>query len=168
MFFALWPGAAQREQCIERLKTSGRWPGRPVKRDNYHITLAFLGRVTEQQHQAMVATADDIQLPVFELTLDHMGVWPRPQVLWLGGRQVAEPLQALVAALNQGMTACGLIPDRRPFYPHMTLMRKVRRGPPNIPVEPIIWPVESFVLVESETLPDGVRYLPLRQWALQK
>jgi len=167
LFFALWPDDDQRRlirrHCKSLLRHGG---GRPVATENLHVTLAFLGPVTADQRACVERAADAIRLPPFELNLDHAAHWPRPRVLWVGPSEQPPALLALAAALHQAATACGLKLDARPYQAHLTLMRKVARAPADLAIRPFRWPVRGFVLVESKTLAEGVRYTPLKSWPL--
>lgn len=167
LFFALWPDdevrQAIRRHAKDLLRHSG---GRPVVLENLHITLAFLGSVDAAQRQCVERVAEAIALPAFALQLDQVGYWSRPRVLWLGAHETPDIPVALAKQLAQGCRDCGLSLDRRPFKAHLTLKRKVHQAPPAMEVRPVSWPVESFVLVRSRTLPEGVQYQVVREWRL--
>lgn len=168
LFFALWPSDEVRQaikhNCKSLLRHTG---GRPVAVENWHITLAFLGSVDAAQRQCVEQVAEAIHLPGFELALDHDGYFPRPRVLWLGARETPEVLKELANTLVKGCGDCGLSLDKRPFKAHLTLKRKVNQAPPSNEIKPIAWPVESFALVRSKTLPEGVQYEVVRTWPLK-
>ena len=165
LFFALWPDAALRSAISRFARHVGRG-GRPVSPENFHITLAFLGSVTASTRVCVEHAADAVRVPPFAMSLDRVGHWPRPRVVWLGATETPGPLRALVVQLNRGLEQCGLRPDSRPFQPHLTILRKVSRGPARTEVDPLQWRVELFTLVESTTFPSGAVYRVLRQWPL--
>jgi 2'-5' RNA ligase len=168
LFFALWPDDALRQtlkrQCKELIRHSG---GRPVALENLHITLAFLGSVDGAQRRCVEQAAAAIALPRFTLTLDQVGHWSRPRVLWLGARETPDTAKQLASQLARGCRDCGLSLDRRPFVAHLTLKRKVREAPPPMELKPIEWSVDQFALVKSHTLPEGVQYEVVGQWPLR-
>jgi 2'-5' RNA ligase len=167
LFFALWPSddvrQAIRHSCKFSLRHSG---GRPVALENWHITLAFLGSVDAEQRACVEHMASVIHLPDLELQLDHIGHWARPRVLWLGAQETPDELTELANRLIVGSRDCGLSLDKRPFKAHLTLKRKVKEPPPPCEVKPVAWPVKSFALVRSNTLPEGVQYEVVRDWPL--
>lgn len=167
LFFALWPGGALRRQLAAYRPLLEGCGGRPVVPENLHLTLAFLGSTDAATRRCLEQAAENIRLPGFSLTLDELGFWRRPQVVWLGADDTPEPLLALVAALKKAMLGCAIKPDERPFQTHMTLMRKARRAPAQTQPEALTWPITEFVLVASETRPEGVRYQVLRRWPLK-
>ncbi len=167
LFFALWPSAELQQACYRRARRVVReGGGRPVVAANLHLTLAFPGSVGAEVGVCLEGIAAAISLSGFTLTLDHAGYWPGPRVSWLGISETPPALRELARRLNAGMAACGLEPERRPFAPHLTVARKALRGPQQPAVEPLVWTVTDFVLVESLTLPEGAQYRVLRRWPL--
>lgn len=167
LFFALWPSETVRQELQRRCKPLWRsGGGRAVSVDNLHITLVFLGTVSAEQRACVERAAAAIQSPRFTLLLDRVGYWPRPRVLWLGSDAQPETVVTLAGALAAGARECGLSTDDRPFQTHLTFMRKVAKRPAELSVEPLVWEVDSFALVQSQTYPEGVRYTPLRSWPL--
>lgn len=167
LFFALWPDPEVRVR-LQRL-TRGLQPqrGRPVAADKLHVTLAFLGSVDGAIRECLEHAADGVRRAPFSLHLDRLGHWSRPQVLWLGCSETPPELLGLVADLAAAMRSCDREPETRPYHAHLTLARKVRRVRLPEAVEPVDWPVERFVLVQSDTLPEGAVYQVLRSWLLR-
>jgi len=167
LFLALWPDETQRQQLAEyypRLKGCG---GRKVALENLHITLAFFGSVDADTQSCLEQQLDVIDASPFTLEMDELGFWRRPQVVWLGAGETPSALTELVAGVKRAMLACALEPDSRPFQTHLTLMRRARRRPEDTDTPRMNWPVSDFVLVASETLPEGARYTVLRRWPLK-
>lgn len=159
LFFALWPDDATREAL--RRSTSDvlrHCGGKPVRLESVHITLAFLGNVPGEQFDAVVGAARRVASEPLTLILDRFGYFPAPQVLWLGPAQAPGGLRVLTRDLRAAVAAAGVAPDPKPFHPHLTLARKVRTEPKLTPPKPVEWAVGGFVLVESETDPEGARY----------
>lgn len=167
LFFALWPDDDLRQAIHRGMGRWGRWRGRPVDPDNFHITLAFLGSVSAQTQHCLEGMADGVRGRPFELSMDHLGHWARPRVIWLGASSQPPALLELVSGINQGIRGCGLTPELRPYQAHLTLMRKAACGPVHQPIPSLRWPVSDFVLVASDTRSEGVIYHVLRRWPLQ-
>lgn len=140
--------------------------GRLIPAANLHITLFFLGNVSADRQRCVETAADAVHAPCFNLDLDCFGYWRKPQVIWLAPRTTPPALQRLAGQLQQGLAGCGFSAESRTYQPHLTLVRKVRRGPPAVCPESLIWPVDHFVLVRSELDAAGSRYKILRSWAL--
>lgn len=167
LFFALWPDDALRAAMVAATDTAcSALRGRRMPAQNLHATLAFIGAVDPQQRDCLESAADAVVAQPFDLVLDRLGYFARPQVLWLAPREPCDAYAQLVEELQRRLAPCGYRADRRAFVPHITLMRKVRRAPPQRDIDPLHWRVENFALVRSQTLPEGARYEVLRHWSL--
>lgn len=166
LFLALWPDDETRDTITSCLKQHpiGPDPGNPVKAENLHITLRYLGSIDQSQLACIQHAMAQIPLSPFVLQLDHQGYWRRPKVGWLGCHQVPEALRQLVAEIEVALLACGIAAESRPYVPHLTIRRKVTHFPAT-EIHPINWPVDSFVLALSESFPEGVRYSVLHRWS---
>jgi 2'-5' RNA ligase len=79
--------------------------------------------------------------------------------------------QAMVDQLWQGLEPLGFVREARPWRPHLTLARGVRRPPPeNLALMPALPRGDAnawrLALVESAAYADGRRYKPLADWPL--
>lgn len=166
LFFALWPEEGVRAQLAAVLRAAAL-EGRPVRGDNLHLTLVFLGSVDQEVRGCVERAASEVTCARFELAFDASGYFPRPQVVWITPSQPPTELAVLVQTLRDALAPCGLPLDQRPYRPHLTLARKVRRRPALPRITPITWPVGGFSLVESRSQAGGVRYVPLRSWELR-
>jgi 2'-5' RNA ligase len=169
LFFALWPEPGTLAASRERLRAlASGVDGRLQRADQLHLTLEFLGDVPESRLGAVLevgASAAGNSSP-FEIVLDRMEHWRRPQVLCLTASVTPPPAAALVETLRAGLAARGFKAEQRPFKAHLTLARKVRRPPAEFALEPLAWPAREFSLVESTTDPAGSRYERLATWPL--
>jgi 2'-5' RNA ligase len=169
LFFALWPDpelAAALAAAVRGLLSAGA--GRPQRLDQLHLTLEFLGVVSEERLSlalaAGAATAATGRPGV--VVLDAVEHWRRPQVLCLVATRLPPELAALVLDLRANLRDRGFEPETREFRVHLTLARSVRRPPRQSAVEPVAWPVRELALVESVTSPQGSRYERLATWPI--
>lgn len=167
LFFALWPDAATRERCAHLARKIGGKSGKRVAAENLHITLAFLGSVDADTRACVERAADAVHAAPMTLRLDRVGYFAQPRVLWIGSEVVPPGLTTFARALHDGVTACGVTLDPRPFVAHMTLMRKVPHAPARVDIDPIDWRIDAFCLVRSQTLPEGPVYTVQRRWAFE-
>lgn len=165
LFFALWPdeGTRQRLAALVPNDATGRW----VSGNNLHVTLAFLGSVDKHVRSCVEHVASQANAQRFTLHLDEIGYWRKPRILWVGTSKPPSPLMQLLCSLNDGLITCGFKPERREFHAHVTLARKVHKPIAQRSIDPIPWPIDSFVLVESRTLSAGASYQVLRTWFLK-
>ncbi|MFE7063986.1 RNA 2',3'-cyclic phosphodiesterase [Sutcliffiella sp. NPDC057660] len=101
-----------------------RW----VHPEDLHITLAFLGPVSEEKIAALKVSMEDIAQGTkgFSLTLDRLGTFGNPQsprIFWHGIEGSAD-LNALRDLVYEACRKMGFELDRRSFHPHITLARK--------------------------------------------
>ena len=166
LFFALWPELEFATMLYDLAGKMLPGDGRRVPPENIHLTLAFLGAVPASFRQCAERAASAIHGAPFTLILEQMGCWSKPGILWAGAGRVPEALLQLVQTLNSGLTACGYVPEKRPYAAHLTLARKLHRWDKNHPLEPLTWEVRRFCLVASRTYAEGARYEILRTWEL--
>lgn len=127
------PGEAKSfaRRAIDSLRPAGadvKW----VEPAHLHLTLQFLGNITDEQAKAAEAAlrracADE---PPLKLILSGLGAFPdtrRPKVIWVGLDGETERLGRLADVLAVSMAACGIERETRSFVPHLTLGR-VRSG----------------------------------------
>jgi len=168
LFFAL-PIPAQLHRPLVAWRAEHFTPeaGRPVAAANLHLTLAFLGDVSQQKTDALCQLAARIRQPAFELTLDTLGHWPRPQVVWLGCRRAPHPLLQLAEQLRSHAARNGCYQNGLPFHPHITLLRATEQQVA-LPASTPGWTFKAdhFVLYESTYSGGRTRYQPLQQWPL--
>lgn len=166
LFLALWPDGRVRDKITAHLKQASLTShhGKPVTRENLHITLRYIGSVDEPQLTCIRDVMAKVSVTPFELVLDHQACWSRPQVAWLGCHQIPEALLQLVTDIESALVECGFEPEPRPYVPHLTFKRKIKHFPAT-DIPPISWPVDAFALVLSEHSADGVRYSVLHRWS---
>lgn len=165
-FFALWPDSNTRDRLIEVCQKLPAGTGRFVPGQNLHITLAFLGSLDSVVVGDLRQGAAAIKAAPFSLELDETGWWRKPRVVWLGATQIPPALLGLIAAVNNLLLARGIRPDNRPYQPHLTVARKAAARPPRLDFKPIEWQIDSFCLVQSDTLPEGAVYEVIETWPL--
>ncbi|MHB1239844.1 MAG: RNA 2',3'-cyclic phosphodiesterase [Gammaproteobacteria bacterium] len=169
LFFALWPHQALAERLFQATRALvGDAGSQAVALEDLHVTLAFLGAVDPQRRACCETAGAAVDAASFTLTLDRVGHWPGPQVLWLGSSRPPPALTRLVESLTGVLGACGHVPEPRGFQPHLTLARRVALWKPAPAPVPLHWRVDHLCLVASERGVAGARYRVLRRWPLRK
>ena len=103
----------------------GGVPGaRWIDRENFHITLRFIGDIDHRTADEVVQALDRVRKPQFTLNLLGTGFFgnKKPHSIWAGVQPVPE-LTALQADLERVCQRIGLPPEPRKFTPHVTLAR---------------------------------------------
>lgn len=99
-----------------------------VDADGIHLTLAFLGELSDARlAEAMeAAEAAATQSHPFSYHLTRLGVFGparNPRVIWMGIDEPGGVLSQLHRSLNHELVQRGFEVDTRPFSPHLTLAR---------------------------------------------
>lgn len=175
LFFALWPDAPTRQRLVAavaalraRHATAGRWldPAR------YHLTLHFLGDFAPLAPALVAqvcAAAQAVDAPAFALRLDQAGSFAsRDHPWWLGCGAPPPALFELWRQLDSALDRAGVPREScRDFVPHLTVLRRARLALPVTELEPLVWPVDAFVLVASAAGSTAGHYRLLRRFALR-
>lgn len=170
VFFALWPP----EEIAGRLAAvaadfAQQAGGRPTCRETIHLTLAFLGDIAVERLPELQRVAGEIDAAAFDLTLDRFGVWQHNRLFWAGSSVLPPVLIDLADALSKRLPAAGFAfaDAKRPFVPHVTLVRKLARLDVASPVtEALNWSCREFVLVRSRLSDKGSAYEVLARFPL--
>ncbi len=167
LFFALWPGTAERQALAAAANCVTLEGGRRVPPSNLHVTLAFIGAVDAVGEAACLRAAGRVEAAPFALDVDRVGHFPRARVAWLGLGEPPAALTALVATLRARLAEEAVNFDPRPFRCHVTIARDVLQLslPQRAPA--VHWPVTEFALVESVTRAAGPRYEVRAGWLLR-
>lgn len=165
VFFALWPDVAVRESLLGiAADCHARCAGRGMRGDTLHMTLAFIGEMAAAQLPEVKAVAGALYVPPFTLTLDRVACWRHNRITHLYPGEAPVTLLHLVAALEAGLKHAGIPFDRRPYQPHVTLLRQADCSAALPQIRPLRWPVSDFVLVQSVSCAQGARYEVLGRW----
>ncbi|QBD82084.1 RNA 2',3'-cyclic phosphodiesterase [Ktedonosporobacter rubrisoli] len=178
--------AAQRhlEGVIHRVARglpSVRW----VDPAGIHLTLAFLGELTDEQLTEATEAAGIAARKVcsFSYNLSRLGVFgpaKQPRVIWMGINEPSGTLSLLHRVLNRELEQRGFAVDKRPFSPHLTLARvkvpltseeqgnlqSILTGKQHGIVSTEIYPVSSVYVMKSELSRMGAQYTCLQEWKL--
>ena len=98
--------------------------GHAVPRDNFHVTLAFLGEHQEPVIEEVHSLLGAIRAAPVELEVSGLGVFGerRPRLLYADVVPSAE-LTALRKGVRRAARDAGIEPSHERFHPHVTLAR---------------------------------------------
>ena len=158
LFIALWPDAETRialSMAGLRFAASGR----SIPPPNLHMTLAFLGETGVDAVPRLLRVMREAHPVACDLRLDQFGYFASGKVLWLGSEHPVPALVHYQKRLSIGLRQAGFPTEKRAFKPHVTLARDCIRpdfaGEAPVSVD---WRAREFALVESHSVPGGVRY----------
>jgi 2'-5' RNA ligase len=151
---------------------------RPVTEESLHITLAFLGYLPEKAIPQLAEIAAAAAGPAPRIELEDPVPRPergRPRLFALPADSPATI--ALQGGLQGRLVDAGLYePEKRPFWPHVTVarVRREERGskrpalvstPPGALPKKLLQPFDGvrLTLYRSQLQPRGAQYTPLAQ-----
>ena len=111
--------------CLRRQGIEGRF----TRRDNLHLTLAFIGE-SERTTDA-VRAINRVAAESFSLKLKGSGFFG--DLMWAGVEK-NEALDRLANDVAQALREENFKIERRAFVPHITLVRKASENAKNIPI----------------------------------
>ncbi|WP_040197081.1 RNA 2',3'-cyclic phosphodiesterase [Candidatus Soleaferrea massiliensis] len=108
---------------MRRLKP-GLIQGNLTRRENLHLTLAFIGETTRVASVRSAMNA--ISAKAFTLSMSGFGRFKRSggDIYWIGVTACGE-LETLYGQLFKNLTKAGFQLEDRPFRPHLTLGRQM-------------------------------------------
>ena len=166
LFFAMWPDDSVRARLGEiGTALASRSRGKPVPAEKLHVTLAFLGEVSDARLNDARQAAAAVRAPAFELAIDEMGSFRPAGVAWAGCSQVPPALEALQSSLALELRERAFSLEDRPFVAHITLARRISRPIAREAMAAIAWSVRDFALVRSET--GRGTYAVVERWNLE-
>jgi RNA 2',3'-cyclic 3'-phosphodiesterase len=146
------------------------------RREQWHLTLRFLGRVADVDPLADALRRATAATDEFQLQLGGTGAFRRAEhgtVLWIGLHQGRNELTRLAAAIERAVVDMGFEAEARGFNPHLTLARANRPcdlralldalgdGPVGLS-----WALNDLVLLASDTRATGPVYEERARFAL--
>ena len=144
----------------------GAVDGRFMRRETYHVTLAFLGEIDEAGAREALSALDEVRetaapVPLVPCGLGTFGK-PHDATLWLGLRG-DDGLASLARAVRAALDARGIAYDRKAFRAHITLARRARLPKGELPA--LVFPAPAtaarVTLFKSELAQEGATYKPL-------
>jgi 2'-5' RNA ligase len=151
---------------------------RPLAPESLHVTLAFLGWMAEKEIPRLAGIVEESRGPAPRIELGEAVPRPergRPRLFALPGSSPATV--ELQAGLQERLVEARLYePEKRPFWPHVTVARvkRAERGskrparvsrPPGALPKGLLRPFDGvrITLYRSELQPQGAQYTPLAQ-----
>jgi RNA 2',3'-cyclic 3'-phosphodiesterase len=158
------------------LAPDARW----ARIEGLHVTLKFIGEVTEDRVQEIKTALAAVKAQPFVVRFDGVGFFPNanaPRVFWAGVDSDGALLQ-LASAVDAALEKIGLAREAKPYHPHLTLARAGTRPlrqlqtlasdpPPQFNSKFGEMTAREFFLYQSQTQKGGSRYTKLQRFALE-
>ena len=135
------PPHCQRLMMLRGDIITARW----IAPENHHVTLRFLGDVSQRTADDFCDRISQLTFEPFELSIKGVGYFGtrRAHTLW-ARVQPSEPLAQLHKAHERCALEAGLHPEPRKFIPHITLARLSRTRP--LTLAPFLADFANFAL----------------------
>lgn len=139
-----------------------------MRRDSLHVTLVYIGAVSQAQLDSLYQIAAGLRAASFDLSLDQLGFWSRNGIFWAGSSAVPCRQRRLFTDLSAVLVGAGFAVEARPYFPHVTLLRNARCQAVPVLDTPIGWRAKVFTLVESCGQASGAQYRVLGSWPMHE
>lgn len=162
--------------AFDKLKKSKVCYGNFVKRDNLHLTLKFLGDISEEKADEIKKALDNIDFRQFPIETGDVGFFPNEKyvrVIWLD--LVASDLGFLKNEIDSQLEKLGFSRDEKNFTSHITTARiKVIKNKKEffekikeIAPKKMFFIADTFSLMRSELKPQGPRYSLIKEYYMR-
>lgn len=102
-------------------------PGKVGPAENWHVTIRFLDVIDQVTYERFLSSLERLGGQFsFPIALEGFGAFPRSSkatVFWAGIGRGAGDVSLLNELAEEAAVAAGLMPEERPFHPHLTLAR---------------------------------------------
>lgn len=102
--------------------------GNFTQKENYHITLRFIGEVDKDDVALLADAVNDtaVRNKAFSMNINEIGCFPKgnTSIVWVGLNKSTE-LMRLFATLEKSLEKQGFSRDKKGYTPHITLGREV-------------------------------------------
>lgn len=168
VFFALWPAPTEQAALAAwQPQLHQLCNGRIMRADTLHATLVFVGDVVQHDLAALQLAAREVDGAAFELIFDRVHYWSHNRIVYAAPDTVPHALMELVGRLEQCLVEHRLRFDRRPYCPHVTLLRHAEWSDVPLPaMHEVVWRCPGFVLLQSVRDNAGPYYRELARFPL--
>lgn len=143
-------------------------------KENFHLTLRFIGEQNVQQVENLKQVLKDVAgSSEFELRLDKLGSFRKGNrsIIWVGLKESLQ-LQKLYNNMENSLSQKGYEKEDRSYNPHITLAREVKiehfSFVEKTEIEKLTFKVKAISLMESKRVNDKLAYVSLERAELQK
>lgn len=155
LFAAIQFSPAVRASLLEAAAALQRQgTGRFTQPENFHLTLAFIG---ETENLAEAKAALDAACAGGPVSLTVGGLGHFGGLWWIGIRE-NHGLAALALGVQQALRDQGFSIEKRPWKPHVTLVRQWRGPCPRLTVREVSMRAERVSLMKSERIRGRLTY----------
>lgn len=168
---------SEAQKYLQAGKARVKW----VEEVNFHLTLKFLGEVSQTRLSEVQSSLRIIagRHRISEFSVGGAGAFPNirnPKIIWAGLKDSQDALSALHRDVDQEMSKLGFAREQKKFSPHLTLGRIKESGPAprlaellmNVAIQECVVPLREFRLMRSKLTPQGPEYSSISSFGLQE
>lgn len=162
--------------AFENLKKSGSCFGNFVEKDNLHLTLSFVGEVSEEQVGEIKKVLKRIDFRKFPIEIGNLGFFPNEsfvKIVWLD--VLSNEILSLKKEIEKKLIKEGFSFKEIEFVPHLTVARikgikdkkKFHEEIEKIKLGKMFFIAEDFCLMKSVLKNDGPEYKVLERFDMR-
>ena len=138
----------------------------PVRADNFHITLSFLGDVSESKIEQILDHMNGFTEAAFSIQIDSPVYFSKDKILALSIIQINSELKRLKTHIENELRNISHFDIlKREYKPHISLFRNIEEEIHSLPLFNQKYLVNSFCLMASTPTKDSVRYDVIEEWS---
>ena len=161
------------EEIQKLLKKKNFFYGKFTEPETLHLTLKFLGEISEEKIEEVKSKLGEITFKDFEVHLGEIGTFINRfnAILWI--KLNGKGLWELQKQIDNKMNELGFELEER-FMSHITLarMKKIINRPEfldyvkNVKTKPVKFKISEFILKRSELKPEGPVYSDIEKYSV--
>jgi RNA 2',3'-cyclic 3'-phosphodiesterase len=138
-----------------------------VTAENLHITLCFIGKLTDSQLEILLDCKPSFNLPPCDIATETVTYWPNSKLIYLSVNDQANYLGQLKTEVEKILTLNGIYSfDKKPFIPHITLFRQLSGIPKLFHQYPMTVQLSEVDLMLSNPNQPANRYQSIQSWRI--
>jgi 2'-5' RNA ligase len=168
-------------QYVERIRSfspAARW----ARVESLHVTLKFIGEVSEAKIQEIQRALVQIKAQPFEIEFKDIGFFPSARsarVFWAGAT-ATDALPQLVSMIEESVDKLGIAREKRAYHAHLTLARAPEHSASEYCFRLLqerlaaeesprfgTMSAQEFFLYHSQIMRGGARYTKLQRFPLE-
>jgi len=163
------------QSMLKDISNKGSW----VSKNNFHLTLKFLGEIDEVYIEDIDRILKNISANFnpLKIELNELGYFNRRnneyRVVWSGLEGDMEVLNSIYDLLEENMQKIGFPKDSREFSPHVTLVRRYKTNLDFHKIKAYVkaylenqYVLDNLVLMKSEVIMNKRVYTPVVSYKL--
>jgi len=159
---------------FEIVQNSGLVTGNFVEKENLHLSLKFLGEVSEEEIEKIKKKLSEIKFKKLDVEIGKIGFFPDEnyiRVIWVD--LIADELKKLNELVEKAMFALGFN-EEKDFTSHITIARiksiknkdLLHEKLKKIKLKKLSFKINKFSLIKSELTPRGPVYKIIKEFEL--